>query len=440
MNNKLRSICCERIFAWFVFLLFIRFLIDRLRRGYSIILGKSTIDYYSFDISDWLINYEAGFIRRGIMGQILWEIEQLHLYDVRIAITLICFVTSIAVLLIVIRIFKDEGWSMLILPTGFVFGFTLFNLGGRRDMLSLLLTFVIFILFKNIFSHPRKKMVWRFLFYFVSILQILIHEASFFYTFPILLLLDFHKMGNNQWSFSRKSLLCLIHFMPIFIAMAIVCIFKGNQNTAEIIWSSWAIVFNIFPCNCDTTVIGEGVNALTWGAQETFVNHLKAGYLGSHSPSYWRIPIVLFNLLASYLLVSRIDTVDMGLYRKKQTDNVLISNVLLIQLVAMIPMFTILSCDWGRTIPYWLLSSLFFYHIFKNEQIEGLPYLIKASHFLQNVISNNHILRNKYTNILLVLLCPIPGACAPFDFANTFQHGIIETLLYKISSLFTFFF
>ena len=101
MNIKLRGICCKRIFAWFVFLLFIRFLIDRLRGGYSIILGKSTIDYYSFDISDWLINYESGFIRRGIMGQILWEIEQLHLYDVRIAITLISLFVVMEVLLMV---------------------------------------------------------------------------------------------------------------------------------------------------------------------------------------------------------------------------------------------------------------------------------------------------------------------------------------------------
>lgn len=429
MNDKLRYICCERIFAWLVFLLFIRFLLDRLRAGYSIIIGKSTIDYYSFDISDWLINYEGGFIRRGVMGQILWVIEQLHLYDVRIAITIICLVTSITLLFIVIHIFKEEGWSMLILPTGFIFGFTLFNLGGRRDILSLTLTFVIFLLYKNIFSHPRKKMVWRFMFYFVSILQILIHEASFFYTFPILLLLDFYKMRNNQWSFSRKSLLCLFHFMPIIFAMAIVCIFKGDQITAENIWSSWADVFNNFPCYCDTTVIGEGVDALTWGAQETFVNHIKAGYLGSHSPSYWRIPIVLFNLLTSYLLVSRINTVDMGLYRMKQMDNVLMSNILLIQLVAMMPMFTILSCDWGRTIPYWLLSSLFFYHILKDEQIEYQPFLTRVSQNIQNVVSNNLILRNNYTYILLTLLSPIPGACAPFDFANTFQQGIISPFL-----------
>ena len=426
-----------RIIAWCVFVLFAQFVLDRLSAVYSIIIGKTVLNYRTFDISDWLINYEGGFIRRGILGQLLWEFEKLHLYDVRIAITLICFITSITVLLIIIRIFKDEGWSMLILPTGFAMGFTLFNLGGRRDMLSLLLTFLIFFLFKKVYKRSEGKIVWWLIFYVVSILQLLIHEASFFYTFPILIILYYFKNRNTQLSICRNWGSCLLHFTPVFLTMTIVCIFNGDTNTAEIIWTSWGKVFSHFPCNSDTTIIGEGVDALTWGTQETFANHLKAAYIGSHSPSYWRIPLVLFNIFASYLLVSRINAVDMGLYRKKQMDHVSMSNVLLIQFASMIPMFTVLSCDWGRTIPYWLFSSLFVYHIFKTEKTEAFCYLSKISHNLQNYISSNKILCSNYTYILLVLLCPISGACAPFDFANTFQQGIYTIFKSRIIDIFT---
>jgi hypothetical protein len=387
-------------------------------------MGKYILDYGPFDISDWLINYESGFVRRGIIGQVLWEIEQFRLYDVRIAITIICFVTSVAVLSIVIRIFKDEGWSMLILPTGFVFGFTLFNLGGRRDMLSLLLTYTIFFLFKKYLSDQGKKGLWQILFYAVSILQIFIHEASFFYTFPVLILLYFYRFRNNHCSYGRSTLICLFYFMPIFIAMAIVCIFKGDYKMAFVIWNSWGKVFNAFPSYSEIAAIGEGVDALTWGTQETFVNHLKAAYIGSHSPSYWRIPLVLINFVVSYLLVLRINAVDMGLYRKKSINHVLMSNIVMFQFIFMLPMFTVLSCDWGRTIPYWLLSSLFFYHIFKNEKTEIFCSLTKVSQSIQNSVLSNKLLRSNYTYILLVLLSPIPGACAPFDYANTIQQGI----------------
>ena len=438
MKNYIKSISWERVFAWFVFLLFIRFLFDRLRAGYSIIMGKSTIDYSTFDISDWLINYEGGFIRRGIMGQILWEFEQINLYDVRIAITIICFATSIVILVLTYRIFKEEGWSILIIPTGFIFGFTIFGLGGRRDLISLMLTYLIFFFFKKVNTHTGKKVLWWVLFYFISVLQILIHEASFFYTFPILILFLFQKNRNNQLELRTNCMACLIQFMPIIVTMAIVCFFKGDQKTAEIIWNSWNNIFANYPYQGDTTIIGAGVDALSWGTQETFINHLRAGYIGVNSPSFLRIPIVIFNLFAAYFLVSRINTIDMGIFRKKQMDNVFMSNIVLVQFVAMIPMFTVLSCDWGRTIPYWLLTSLFFYHIFRNDKIEIMHYLTNTSQMIQYNISSISILRNKYTYILLVLLSPIPGACAPFDSANTFQQGIISTLHITFYNITTF--
>ena len=114
------------------------------------------------------------------------------------------------------------------------------------------------------------------------------------------------------------------------------------------------------------------------------------------------------------------------------------SNVLLVQFIAMVPMFTVLSCDWGRTIPYWLLSSLFYYHIFKDEKIGSMYHLTKVSQKIQNHISHNPILRNKYTYLLLVLLSPVPGACAPFDSANTFQQGFIATLQSILNTIITY--
>lgn len=438
MKNYFKILNCERLVAWFIFLLFTKFILDRLRFCCSIILGRSTIDYNTFDISDWLINYESGFIRRGFVGQILWNIEQLHLYDIRIAITIICVVTSFAILFLAYRIFKEEGWAIIIIPTGFLFGFTIFGLGGRRDMLSLLLTYYIFWSFKNIFGNTEKKSLLWVIFYSISILQILIHEASFFYTFPILILFLFLKHKETQLSFRQSCTTGILQFMPIIIAMAIVCIFKGDQEAADIIWNSWNKIFTAFPGNDSTNTIGAGVDALSWGAQETFINHLNAGYIGTDSPSFMRIPIVLFNFFAAYLLVSRINYIDMGIYKNKQMNHVFMSNVLLIQFVAMIPMFTVLSCDWGRTIPYWLLSSIFFYHIFKDEKIEFMYHLTKVSQKAQNHISYNPILRNKYTYLLLVLLSPIPGACAPFDSANTFQQGFIVTFHSILNNIITY--
>ena len=46
-------------------------------------------DYESYQISDWMINYEGGFVRRGLMGQLLLSANTIHTFDVRYAILII---------------------------------------------------------------------------------------------------------------------------------------------------------------------------------------------------------------------------------------------------------------------------------------------------------------------------------------------------------------
>ena len=135
----------EVFFSWLVVSLF----------SGSIVLGcfknfrPLSYDYGSWEISDWLINYEGGFVRRGILGQLLLELEKLHLFDVRVAIMAISAVFSILILYILLRIFRKEGWSLLIIPTGLCLGYTFLNLWGRRDLLSLTMTFFIFLSYRN---------------------------------------------------------------------------------------------------------------------------------------------------------------------------------------------------------------------------------------------------------------------------------------------------
>ena len=183
-NNRLN---CEQLFSWLVFLLF--FLATCLNSLIPVFRGDFLrINYRFWEVSEWLINYQGGFVRRGICGQLLWQLEQWFPFDVRIALVGICLISSSLMLWLIFRLFKKEGWALLIVPTGFCLGFTLFNLFGRRDFISLLLTFAIFMIFRNLATHPRKWGGWV-AFYIVSALQLLIHEASFFYTFPILMFL-----------------------------------------------------------------------------------------------------------------------------------------------------------------------------------------------------------------------------------------------------------
>ena len=414
----------EITFSWVVILVFCG----------SVVMGclkhfrPLSFDFRSYEVSDWLINYEGAFVRRGLIGQVLLELEKLHLFDVRLAIALIIAVCSIAILGILVRIFRKEGWSLLIIPMGLCLGYTFMNIWGRRDLLSLTMTFLIFLSYRNAVSRPRNWLSWC-SFYGLSILQILIHEASFFYTFPILMLHCFHRLRTRQLSLTASAVKCLMLFMPVLLVMCIACLFKGNQQIAQAIWASWDKMFSAFQPEA-VCQIGLSVEALGWDASETFGNHFYTSYLGCFHPSYWGIPLTLFNLLVTYYLLTRLNSVKTGIYPQRAMNHVMMSDIALVQFIALLPMYTVLSCDWGRTLPYLVISSVFFYHIFKQKTPLFSRCLTRVSSRLQSAITGVKPLNLPAVYILLVLLVPIPRYHVPFDSLNTFQQKLWTELLH----------
>ena len=426
----------EKAFSWLVFLLF---LAATCLNSFGKILHREFLhaSYQSWEISEWLINYEGGFVRRGLTGQLLWSLQQWFPYDIRVALMGICIIASAVFLCLILRVFKKEGWSLLIIPTGFCLGFTLFNLWGRRDYISLMLTFSLFLLYRHVLRHPQQWLAWV-TFYILSALQLLMHEASFFYTFPILMLYGFHHHRGQRLSIVKSLCTSALQFLPVVLVMGAACIFKGNENVAQAIWDSWVPVVGRY--QADVSKMGWGVFALTWSPEMIFPSHFSTSLMGDASPAVWRIPLVLLNLLAGYYLVTRLNAVDMGLYRPKTMNHVMMSNVALIQIVAMLPMFTVLSCDWGRTIPYWVISSLMFYYVFKQEPATFASPLTSMSSRIQDKISKSKVLSSPYTYILLVLLAPVPTYNAPLDHVNTFQQRfftIILDMFNQLASLFS---
>lgn len=421
----------EILSAWLLLLIFTFVSIVK-----TINVNNKMSSFSGFEISDWLINYEGGFVRRGLLGQILFKVSQFWLLDLKLVILCIIFIFSSVSLLLVLHIFIRKGWSLLIIPTGSFFGWTFFNIWSRRDFISLLLVFFIFRIYKQIDAskYLSGKLA---LFYVFSIAQLLIHEASFFYTFPILMLYYFCE-DSSHISFTKRIISTLLLFSPILITLIILSFFHGNLPTAIAIWNSWG---RILPDSSfsDLSVysIGKGVEALTWSITETGIKHIKGAFLGYPSSHIWKIPIVLFNILSAYYLITRVNKVNMGLYKRKELDNISLSNIVIIQFIFMLPMFTFLSCDWGRTIPYWLISSIFFFYYFENDFTNVPSQIQKVSKCTQKYIQRSLFLSSQCGYIFLVLITPFCRFYAPdftYEFHNTLQTALVYNLLEMIYS------
>lgn len=438
-NRSAAGMNWERLGSWFVFLFFlIAFCVNI--SGDFMNLFHPHYGYRNWEISEWLINYEGGFVRRGILGQLLLALEQVHIYDVRVAIRLLYALSSILMLFILYRVFRAERWSPLLLLTGLCVGYTLFNFWGRKDFLMLALTYAIFLCYRSAITQPSKRMASWALLYVLSALQLLIHEASFFFTFPILMLYSYGRFRASNLTRTHSAVRSLLQFLPTLIVMAMVCLFKGDKGVADAIWASWGEVFAAYPASESVAQVGASVEALGWDAASSFARHFYNAYIGYSNPSLWRLPLALLVMLSAFYLLTRIDSVAMGKSRPHPVDHTLLSNVAIVQFISLIPMFTVLSCDWGRTLPYWIISSLFFYHVFHHEAIPFPSVLTRISRAAQGFIGGNKLLRSPYTYLLLVLLTPVPNYYAPLDHINTIQQRLyiyLHDLINPFAALFS---
>lgn len=210
---------------------------------------------------------------------------------------------------------------MAILPLGCCFFFTFVNLWARKDMLLLILVFLIFYSYKNYMT--KKSMSSLIMFEMLSVVILLIHEASFFFFFPLLVVYSYAIYTKKL---NRKSIDSVLkHFLPFvpaLLTMFLVCLFNGNENLPKIVWHSWNDIFQTYPDGTYSfsvlqSRIGSGVSALSWKTMSTVEGHIVAIGFGKHPINDYNIlfaSIVLWVWMMAdyYFIVSRLNTISGG--------------------------------------------------------------------------------------------------------------------------------
>lgn len=383
----------------YVLLLFISFLLFR-----DIDLFKS-LPYTNWGINEWLINYEGGFVRRGLDGQILYWIYNLHPFDVVIVIRCIIAITSFSLLYLLLSIFRKEGWSLFILILSCCLFYLIFQVLGRRDAMLLLCVYGLFSSYKN-YVFKTRKWLWGSLFVLLSVFILLSHEAFFFCSLPLIgvYALSFVYNKDVKQEGLRTYIRLFAPFIPALVTFLAVIYYKGNAEMAKEIWASWTPLFRTYPdseltFNELVHTIGDNVNALSWDTVRTMKIHflinttgVDSGFLlnsepiPSFRPNVYTL-LFLWIFVSTYFLVTHLNTFKIGWWKLSDTEQVSrISQVLLVQFVFMLPMFTILSCDYGRTFPYWTLSSLFALHVFGDLR---LPLVTNISQKVERLFPQN---------------------------------------------------
>ena len=213
---------------------------------YLILLINEFPQRYVF--TDWLINYEGGYIRRGLLGQIIYEIS--NLLNIQLQFILLFFEISIyfAYFLLFLHFFSkikiNFFWLLIIFsPIAFIYPLTELQALGRKEIFVI----TIFLIFVGINYRSLNESIYSFIILFG--LSCSIHEITFFYLFHYLFVIymknrfiTFEKFKNSHYFLILLTMIVLLYLNLYLSNFASLELIVGSYNYEIITTKSGAFV------------------------------------------------------------------------------------------------------------------------------------------------------------------------------------------------------
>lgn len=293
--------------------------------------------------TEWLINYEGGYVNRGFLGQITFLVKNIFNIDLKFVILffqLFIYTTYFILFYLLFSKIKINFFWVLIIFSPILFSYPLIELMvlGRKD------TFVITIFL--IFSMINYKSLNSLFFYFFIFFTIstFIHEITIFYIFHYLLIIYLHAKLNLIIKIKKSHILGLIIFISFLLFLNL---YLDNFVVVENIVNSH---------NYEIITVDAGA-----------FSHLKPTFntvlLGTLAH------IKLINI-SKYLLIIFLNSIPFLYFIKfKKIQNLeyfSTNNVFFIYFILSIPVYGLVM-DWGRVIyinyNFFIILLLFFFKL-----------------------------------------------------------------------------
>jgi len=204
----------------FVYLLIIFFSINYIFFTYRFFVREN-----GFILGDWLINYAGGFVRRGLVGEIIINLVNLFKLDIIFVSFVVVSTLFSFFLYYLIKLIKSSNISFFILIIIFSPATLLFNLFdplavGRKE--------IIFFLYLLIYLEFRDHIYSRILLIPGSLICMLTHEL-FILLCPFFFISRY--FANNQIKLKNFSIEFLIIFLSVIYLFIII--FFSNPDISK---------------------------------------------------------------------------------------------------------------------------------------------------------------------------------------------------------------
>ena len=338
---------------------------------YSVLQIKEFPAKYVF--TEWLINYEGGYVRKGFLGQIVFYISNIFNIDLKLIILsfqILIYSIYFSIFYLALSKIKFNFFWILIIFSPILFAYPLIELMalGRKD------TFVIS--FFLIFSMINYKNLNSLFFYFVIFFGVssLIHEITIFYIFHYLLIIYLYIRLIFRVKIKTIYIIGLLVFISFFLYLNL---YLHNFVILEDIINSYGFE--------------EGVMTTESGA----FSHLKP----TIGPAFLIIlgKIKFINIL-KYLFIIFLNSIPFLFFVKIKSYEELkyfsSKNIFFIFFILSLPMYALIM-DWGRVIyinyNFFIIVLLFFFR-FNFINLENLNIKLKK-------------LTSKSKIVILIFIC-----------------------------------
>ena len=186
------------------------------------LMGVNIVTTYNA-MSEWVINYQGGFVRRGLIGELVFQISSFFNLDLRFCFLVLQSSLYLLYYYLIFNLIKNIKTNFIVLLTLFSPLFIIFPIAeleaiGRKEIIIFL---VLLISINLYFKYKNNDILILFVSIFYPII-LLTFEASIFYSFFFIsLILITRKKINLRFLFrsfilSIPSLVCIyfIYFYP----------------------------------------------------------------------------------------------------------------------------------------------------------------------------------------------------------------------------------
>jgi hypothetical protein len=303
----------------------------------------------SYQMTEWLINYAGGFVRRGLPGELVWHLSKATGAQANHIVIIVGLTSYLALAGWLLR-HATPTFPVSLILSCIILGFPAYQDSIiRKDCLGLLLLLGCLSIDQSRHSRPTAIMGMNLL----ACLAILSHEAFVFYAIPALMLFS-HRERHLPDGFQiiRRSFALL----PAAGCFLLTTWYHGTPEIAKAVNDSWLPLWRIItPGDPHVSVPAAAIQALGWTSEQGLSLSIYMLTSGWYQPLAWTMVFTI-----SFVLVLLFTNRDADKPNQPDLESrIQVTAILLAQLAFIAPLF-LLGVDYGRWLFLWVASSMIF--------------------------------------------------------------------------------